>query len=122
MDLGFKHWLAEAVVYHGTPEPLAGFNPKKQQSGYYPGFYTTSDPERARSHGGLIYSFQIEEDRYFAVTRDNAEKLKQDAKLAGFWVNMGSGTGEARYLASLGYHGIRRGDEYIVFSPEKHLK
>ena len=93
--MNFKHWLlSEALVYHGSPTPFAGFDAKKQTSGYYPGFYMTADD------------------------------LKDMARAAGFETRAASGSGEVKYLLSLGYHGIQRGVEYIVFKPEAtlHLK
>jgi len=47
----------------------------------------------------------------------DSEKLKHTARQAGFECSSASGYGEVRFLMSLGYDGMIRGNELIVFKP-----
>ena len=107
------------LVFHGSKTPIQAFDSSKHLSGYYPGFYTTSDRELARWHGNNLYQMQIDSSKFYQLVPRTANNLKVMAKQAGFYVNNGSGSGEAKYLASQGYHGIRRGTEFIIFQPEQ---
>ena len=120
----FKEYIGKSLtVYHGTKSPIERFDPSRQLSGYYPGFYTTSDEGRARTvHGQVVYSFEIDPERFFPIDRANEDRVKAEAGRAGFRTSQGSGWGEVQYLKSQGYAGIRRGTEYIVFEPDKTLK
>lgn len=117
--MDFKRWLAEGemVVYHGSKTPITAFDSKKHLSGYYPGFYTTPDTGLLKNFGDIVYSMRIDPEKFYWLDSKSADELKHKARAAGFSVSGGSGSGEARYLASLGYHGIRRGSEYILFDP-----
>ncbi len=119
----FKQFFeSRLIVYHGTGGPIAGFDSKKQLSGYYPGFYTTIDREATSSYGTHVHEFDVTGLRFYPVDSKASEELKKAAREAGFWVTSGSGRGEVDYLKSLGYDGIQRGHEYIIFNPEKVLK
>ncbi len=111
--LSFLEFL---TVYHGSKVPVEKLDPSKQVSGYYPGFYTTSDEIRAATFGSHIFTLQIDPSKFYHLKDDKqAEMLKNEARQAGYYVNSGSGTGEVKYLKDQGYHGIRRGNEFIVF-------
>lgn len=110
-------------VFHGSDNPFEGFDPSKSESGYYTGFYVTSDINMSESFGHMIYEFKLTPSKYYYLPDNKAsEDLKIDASKAGHNVNGGSGHGECEYLKSLGYHGIRRGKTYVVFDPETSLK
>ena len=115
--MNFIEWLD---VYHGSKTPLTQFDSKKQLSGYYPGFYTTSEEERAKSHGDNITQLTIYEDKFYSLDNpQKADELKDMAAKAGFRTSSASGYAEVQYLKQEGYAGIRRGNEFIVFEPEK---
>ena len=117
--LSFRHFLESLEVHHGTASPLVKWDKSKHLSGYYPGFYTTSDRGRATTHGANIYSFDVAHMRFFPLdTPKAADELKKEARRAGYFVNTGSGSGEVKYLTDQGYDGIKRGNEYIIFNPE----
>lgn len=119
----FKEWLlSETIVFHGTETPFAGFDKNKQLSGYYPGFYCTSEKNHAKVHGGLVYTGEINEEKFFEMKPGKEDDLKMQARKAGFSYRMGSGSEECKYLQQLGYEGIKRGVVYIVFDPEKSLR
>ncbi len=118
--LSFKNFIeSQIVVYHASSEPIKKFDISKRRSGYYPGFYTTTKPEYAAEFGTHPHEFSIDSSKYYEIK--DADELKRQASLAGFRTNQGSGTGEVEYLKSLGYQGIKRGIEYIVFDPESTL-
>lgn len=106
------------LVYHGSKTPIQAFDSTKHLSGYYPGFYTTSDKSRAESFGSNLYQMQIEPSKFYQISGSKADELKMIAKQAGFFVNNGSGSGESKYLHQQGYHGIQRGNEFIIFKPD----
>jgi hypothetical protein len=111
------------VVYHGSFSKEIIFDPRKQESGYYPGFYTTTNESLAKTYGAWIHQFSLDDSRFFDIESNIvADQVKQAARKAGFNTNAGSGHGDVEYLKSLGYEGIRRGIEYIVFNPKKSLK
>jgi len=113
---------SEITVYHGTNDVFEGFDSSKSQSGYYPGFYVTSSKDLASTYGSKIIYFTLQPSKYYEISNNkDAEDLKQKAKLEGHNVTIGSGYGECEYLKKIGYHGIKRGSEYIVFDPETNL-
>jgi len=110
-------------VFHGTNNPLEIFNSKKQLSGYYPGFYVSSSKEKALAFGNNIYTFMLQPSKYYEINNEeDSKELKEIANKNGYRISMGSGSGESKYLRDIGYHGINRGIEYIVFEPENNLK
>lgn len=114
---------SEIEVYHGTNNVFSGFDSNKQQSGYYTGFYVTSSKNHALTFGNNIYTFALDPSKYYEINNDKAaSELKNKAQNNGFNANIGSGSGEVNYLKNLGYHGIKRGIEYIVFDPNKNLR
>jgi len=109
-------------VYHGTNNSLDRFDQSQQRSGYYPGFYASSLKENALTFGDNIYRFILQPSKYYEINNEHDSKiLKEIASKNGYHVSMGSGFGESQYLKDIGYHGINRGIEYIVFEPEKNL-
>lgn len=106
-------------VFHGSKNPILKFDIKKNLSGYYPGFYTSSSKDLAKRFGDIIYSMIIEEDKFYEIT--DAEELKKKAREAGFNTTQGSGYPESKYLQADGYQGIKRGIEYIVFDPSNSV-
>lgn len=113
----FSNWLNEITVYHGSKTPIVRWDRSRHLSGYYPGFYTWPDAERAKQHGNYVYMLGIDDSEFFDLK--NADELKSRARAAGFPVTMGSGFQDVAYLKSIGYKGIKRGSEYIVFDPEE---
>lgn len=109
--------LSEVTLYHGSKQPIEKWDSSKHLSGYYPGFYTWNDPNKATSHGSYVYKLDLNNPKLYNLT--NSDELKKQAKIAGFSVTMGSGYQDVQYLKSLGYDGIIRGNEYIIFNPEK---
>lgn len=118
--LTFEQFLSETTVYHGSRSPIDQWDSSKHFSGYYPGFYTFSDRDQATKFGNHVYAIDIDPSKFYSVTHLNADTIKKDARKAGFRVSGGSGAGEAEYLKSRGFEGIKRGMEYIIFHPEKY--
>jgi hypothetical protein len=111
----FKTWL-ESFVYHGSKTPIDKWDASRHMSGYYPGFYAWPNKEQAMRHGPYVYELEVDDSQFYHLT--NSDELKMQARQAGFPATTGSGYHDVAYLKSLGYKGIRRGLEYIVFSPE----
>jgi len=123
----FRRFLLESegrlIVFHGTHEPIKKFEGGKQVSGYYPGFYTTINRDHTANFGSYVHEFDITDLKFFTLSGGkDSDDLKQKARKAGYWTSAGSGYGEAQYLKDLGYDGIRRGNEYIIFDPYAKLK
>lgn len=116
-SLAFSHWLNEVTVYHGSKSPIDKWDSSRHLSGYYPGFYTWPDAEKAKLHGPYVYKLDINDSEFFDL--EDADDLKRRARKAGFPSTMGSGYQDVAYLKSLGYKGLKRGDEHIVFHPEQ---
>ena len=115
----------EISVYHGSTEKLITFDPQKSKSGYYPGFYTTTNPSLSTTYGTFVHEYKLDPSKYFDIPNNKAANdIKTQAKKAGFNPNIGSGYGESEYLKSLGYQGIRIGigTVFIVFNPQTSLK
>jgi hypothetical protein len=104
-------------VYHGSKTPIEIFDNTKQISGFYPGFYTSYDKNKAQQWGQFIYEFKINPSLFFPLTLDNMKQIDVLAAKNGFGQTSGSGYPIAKYLKSLGYKGINRGTEYILFDP-----
>lgn len=115
--MNFKHWFKESVVYHGSKSPIEKWDSSNQVSGYYPGFYAWSDPEKAMNHGQHVYKLDIEDSKFYDLK--DPDELKQQARKNGFPSTSGSGYQDVEFLKSLGYKGIKRGSEYIIFNPEE---
>lgn len=114
--MNFKSWL-ESFVYHGSVQPISVWDRSRHVSGYYPGFYAWPERESAQKHGQYVYELNVDDGTFYTLS--NADDLKVQARKAGFPVTSGSGHQDVEYLKSLGYKGIRRGKEYIIFSPEE---
>jgi len=113
----FSEWLSKIKVYHGSKYPIHEWDISKHLSGYYPGFYTWRDPQSAYKHGQHVYELEIDESSFYQMK--DSDLLKRKASEAGFSVTQGSGYQDVQYLKSMGYDGIIRGQEYIVFDPKK---
>ena len=122
MKIYIKAHSSGVIVYHGSNEKFRGFDMDKQLSGYYPGFYVTTDKELSSTFGNFVYSFELLGRYYDLPDNTAAAILKDEARTAGHNVNEGSGYGECEYLKLVGYDGIRRGKTYTVFNPEKSLQ
>ncbi|RTK96647.1 MAG: hypothetical protein EKK64_03420 [Neisseriaceae bacterium] len=110
----------QITVFHGSKAPIANFDSKKNLSGYYPGFYTTSSEDKARTFGSILYSMLINDDKFYVLNDlQDSELLKKSARENGFLSTQGSGYQDVAYLKKIGYEGIKRGIEYIIFEPEK---
>src|ERR1022692_4099783 len=115
--ISFRNFFESTIpVFHGSPEIIDKFDMKKQISGYYPGFYTTSEKGKAESFGKHIYQFDIDPEKFYSLDNSKAaDELKEIARISGYRVGSGSGHGETLYLKDKGYFGIKRGNEYILF-------
>jgi hypothetical protein len=112
-----------AILYHGTNEKFDGFYSGRQVSGYYPGFYVTTEEHVAQSFGSNVIKFISEPLKLYDINNEyDSEELKKKARLSGVYVSQGSGYPEAKYLENNGYDGIRRGEEIILFNPSEVLK
>jgi tRNA nucleotidyltransferase (CCA-adding enzyme) len=92
-------------------------------SGYYNGTYYFSGDnaeEKAKEFGENISSINIKDSKLYKIDSDkDADKLKKEATKNGFYTNEGSGYNESKYLEFIGYDGIQRGDEIIIFDNKK---
>lgn len=112
----------QITVFHGSKTPITHFDSKKHISGYYPGFYATSEEINAKNFGTNIYSMIIKDEKFYPLNNlEDSEDLKTSARKAGFLSTQGSGYQDVEYLKSIGYEGIRRGTEYIIFEPERSI-
>lgn len=110
------------VVYHGSEDKWKGFDNEKQLSGYYRGFYVTTDENIATQFGGNVNTFYAKSLNLYTLNNDqDANQLKQNARKEGYYVTEGSGYPESKYLEENGYDGIKRGKEIILFNPEQVL-
>lgn len=115
----FKDWF-ESFVYHGSKIPIERWDNSRHLSGYYPGFYAWPDKAKAMQHGTHVYELEIDDSKFYHLEDSkDSEELKSKARQSGFPVTFGSGHQDVAYLKSLGYKGIKRGLEYIIFSPEE---
>lgn len=114
-EKAFKGWLSETTVYHGSKSPIEVWDGSRHLSGYYPGFYAWPDKEKAKHHGNYVYEVNVDDSKFYVL--EDADDLKMQAREAGFPTTQGSGYPDAAYLKSLGYEGIKRGAEYIIFNP-----
>lgn len=108
------------LVYHGSKNNIQAFDSKNQVSGYYPGFYTTTDLNLAKSFGKILYSMTIDGSKFYQLS--DADELKANARKAGYNTSSGSGYNDVKFLQDLGYQGIQRGIEYIIFNPSLSAK
>lgn len=96
------------TVFHGSSKEIEAFDLSLQLSGFYPGLYTTTDIERAKSFGNIIHTLEITGD-YFLLTPELADILQKQSG------HSGSGSGVVQILKDQGYSGIQRGNEFIIF-------
>lgn len=115
--MNFKYWLEESVVYHGSKSPIEKWDSSRHMSGYYPGFYAWPDPDEAMNHGQYVYELDVTDSSFYNL--EDSDELKQQARASGFPSTNGSGYQDVEFLKSLGYKGIKRGNEYIIFNPEE---
>lgn len=102
----------ELTTYHGSDRDFDRFDTKHQRSGFYPGVYSTTNPDRAKEHGSVLHTAKIS-GKYKDLTHpDSHEKVSKE--LLGH-VHQGSGHPLAQKLQEMGYSGIKRGNEYITF-------
>jgi hypothetical protein len=120
-SLNENNIVVRASDYHWNDRSL-----NKTPSGYYPGvyFYWGPDAEEiAKSNFKKyknIYKLDITGAKLYDLNSpDKAKELKDDASKNDFFVSSASGYGEVEYLKSVGYDGIKRGKEVIIFNPEK---
>ena len=107
----------QVILYHSSDVEFTGFKEGAQKSGYYPGFYTSVEPDMAAQHGAKHFAFDASELSIFKL--ENADALKKEARAAGFETTEGSGKGEVEYLKSQGFDGMQRGKEVVVFETSK---
>lgn len=95
----------------------------QSRSGYYPGLYFYDNKKLCGSHlcknvpNREIYSI-VFTGRFYKMGKVNGGDVLKNSvvQIAGReYYSSGSGYPEARYLMKLGYDGINRGNEYIIF-------
>jgi hypothetical protein len=107
-----KSTYRELDLHHGTKSkaPFEHFDMKHHASGFYPGVYTSSDSKETEKHGSPVkvgfkgHLFEIKDSKH-------AEQLQQHVGGGG------SGHKLVQKLKDAGYHGIKRGNEHIIFDP-----
>ena len=117
--------LNETTVYHASRNKIDNVLPyseyKNNKSGYYPGMYFFNGKDTSElfyDHNKyFIYKTDIDGLKLYNV--EDGDELKKLASKNGAYVNGGSGYPEARWLESIGYDGMSRGKEIIIFHPEK---
>ena len=115
------HGLFEStVVYHAGEYTVGKSFPEKQQSGYYRGLYVSTNETLASNHGTNVKKFTLKPD--IKLWTGNGDDLKGIARKAGYSVTMGSGYGESKYLEDVGYDGLQRGQEIVLFNPDNALR
>lgn len=114
-----KSLLENITVYHAGTYEVGKSDPSLHLSGYYPGLYVSTDIDFAKDFG-KPKEFQL--DANVKLWRGNSDQLKKSAQKEGFGFHNGNGMSETKYLISLGYDGMKRGKEIILFNPDKSLK
>ena len=118
--------LNETTVYHASRNKIDKVLPYSDyksniKSGYYPGMYFFNGKDTSElfyDHNKyFIYKTDIDGLKLYNV--EDGDELKKLASENGAYVNGGSGYPEARWLESIGYDGMSRGKEIIIFHPEK---
>ena len=97
-------------------------NPPNGPAGHYFGtyFYIGDEAkENAKKLGENIIVADITNANLYIL--DTPEKLKQEARKAGYDVREASGYIECNYLKSMGYDGIKIGSEVVLFDKNKFL-
>jgi len=109
-------------AYRGSEhEDDDGSKSKFGSSGYYPGkyFYTGEKAlPYAQKHGKNITKVDISNAKLYPITPKNADEIELEAYKKGFTAHSG-GHKVVEYLKSLGYDGITRGLEVILFDYQK---
>jgi hypothetical protein len=112
----------EEFAYHSSEKPIDNFLPlnkfNQNKSGYYNGvyFFLKKDNAFEFNKKGHIYKINIDNLKLYDLI--DGDLLKKEAREAGFFINQGSGN-ESMYLKKIGFDGIKRGNEIIIFEPEK---
>jgi hypothetical protein len=109
----------EILVNHAGDYSVGHSDPARQQSGYYKGLYVTTDKNLAAKFGKNIKQFKLKPD--IKLWAGNEKDLKSLARKAGFMVHSANGNAEVEYLKKLGYAGIQRGVEIVLFDPDSAL-
>jgi hypothetical protein len=99
------------VVYHGSTHNFDKFDVAHQRSGFYPGIYSTPDPDRAKTHGPIVHSAKLKGKYFEFKDPDHGDRLARELGVP----HGASGHPLAAKLQEMGYAGIKRGTEYITF-------
>ena len=122
-DSYFSNVDSKDNIYRGSKYTEEDSKENYTPSGYYTGayYFTGKDAEtKAKEFGDNISSLNIKNSKLYKIENDkDAQKLKKEAPQHGFDTNEGSGHNESKYLESIGYDGIERGNETIIFNPDK---
>lgn len=113
----------EQYAYRGSKfEDDDGSKSRFGPSGYYyPAkyFYTGDNAlQKAKDFGQYMTKVDISNAKLYPITYKNADDIEREARNAGFY-EYGGGYNVVRYLKSLGYDGIQRGIEIILFDHDK---
>lgn len=110
------------ICYRGYKSRQAG-SVDFGASGHYEGTYFFSGEDarrRAEMFGDKITSIDIAAAILYDIsTPELAEKLKKMAANAGYITSTASGYGESGFLRTMGYDGIKRGQEVILFDVDR---
>lgn len=99
-------------TYHGSNQIITTLDLSFQKSGFYQGFYSTTDIERAKEFGSYLYEFTLAGEYFEILNAEHGEKLTKESG------HSGSGMNVVKLLKDQGYSGIKRGNEYITFDPK----
>jgi hypothetical protein len=125
LELSLLKLLKESqttYAYRGSDhEDDDGSKSKFGPSGYYPGKYFYMGDKAlpyAQKHGKSITRVDISNAKLYPITYKNQDKIELEAGRKGFTAHAG-GQKVVDYLKSLGYDGIARGLEVILFDHQK---
>ena len=112
------------IAVRGSKYTEAEHNPKFGGSGHYKGtyFYIGLNSEsKALEHGENLSRVNISGANLYelGINGITFQTLKNEAKKAGYDTRDASGYPESEYLKNQGYDGIKRGNEVVLFEPEK---
>lgn len=112
-------------VYHASKNEINKIIPyseyKNNKSGYYPGmyFFNSKDVSKMFYDPKLYHIYRTDISGLKLYDNKDGDELKRLASKNGAYVNGGSGYNEAKWLEEVGYDGMIRASEIILFQPEK---
>ncbi len=108
-----------SIAYRGSNYLKSDDKKSYIPSGYYAGtYYFLGDDaeEKALKFGKHLSKIDIDGLKLYNINNDkDAELLKAKTSKEGYHTTSASGDSESKYLKSIGYDGIKRGNEVIIF-------